>query len=109
MGHKSWIVKTDAEHYDVTKNIATYTQDILIVGAARVKKPIRNLEGSYFQNGDLVLLLHYAGESIIKQYPEIFCEEYCQIHDIRFIRSDTASHIDKLEYLTEKQFRELIS
>ena len=109
MGYKSWIIKTNAEHYDITENIARYNEDIIIVGAARVKKPLRNLEGTYFQDGDHVLLLQYSGEAVIKQYPEIFCEEYCQIHDIRFISSDFGSHIDRLEYLTETKFRDLMS
>jgi hypothetical protein len=99
MGHQ-WIVKTDTEHYDVTNNIANYTQDVIITGAARVKAPLQDLEeGTYFQNGDLVLLLDSDGKDVIADHPEIFCEEFCLLGDI---------HKDELEYLSMTRFIMLI-
>ena len=105
MGHRSWIVLTDKEHFETTKQISEEFQSIDIIGAARVKEPLRNIEkGIYFQSNDIVLLLHSGGNHVIRDHPEVFDREFCLLDDIHYVRTETGGDVEELEYFTREQF-----
>jgi hypothetical protein len=109
MGHRSWIVETDKEHYETTKQISTEYGSFDIVGAAVVKESLKDIEkGTYFEPNDIVLLLHSSGNHVIKEHPEVFNREFCLLDDIHYLRTDNGGTVAELEYLKEKEFLELI-
>ena len=109
MGRRSWIVKTDEKHYNDVFRIMTEQEDLFIVGAGKLKSPLKEIDGgTHFDKDDLVLLLQSDGSYVITEYPNIFNREFCLLDNVETVREKEGYKINELDYMDEAQFKPLL-